>query len=523
MATTPEAQELGALLRRLKERSGHSYGVLAGRLHVSTSTLHRYCNGDAVPAEFVAVERFARLCGAGREELIDLHRRWIVADDARTRGRSGTGTRPPEPEPVAASGPEPVPVVGSESGSGPVVGSASGPEPGAKAAPEPEAATRPDVPAGAAGAVGAVDSAEATESTEPAESAESTEPAETAGPAASPPLLRAESVPGPRADGPRRRRVLVALAAAAVVAVAVPVAVFATGGGGGRPDRAAPGSVPSGPATGAAALVRPGSSPSATPTATPTPTPSGSASGTPTGLPGTATPSAPASRPAPGRNPSPTAPPSGGAPATGVPLRVGISSYNWEHPCGQYYLLDGEPGRVPPPPPPQDHRSWARSLGAVDGGGMRLELTATGRTADSVVINDIHVRVVGRSAPLPWSAYSMGEGCGSGVVPQTFAVDLDRSRPDLRPVAGQDGDTIVPAKDFPYKVASDDPQVLRFDVTTEAHDVRWYLEVSWSSGDRKGVIRVDDGGRPFRTSATAGRPSYIWWADPGEWRPSEGN
>ncbi|MZE54844.1 helix-turn-helix domain-containing protein, partial [Streptomyces sp. SID5770] len=92
MATTPEAQELGALLRRLKERSGRSYGVLAGRLHVSASTLHRYCNGDAVPAEFAAVERFARLCGAEREELIELHRRWIVADDARTRGRAATGT-----------------------------------------------------------------------------------------------------------------------------------------------------------------------------------------------------------------------------------------------------------------------------------------------------------------------------------------------------------------------------------------------------------------------------------------------
>ncbi|MBW5422071.1 helix-turn-helix domain-containing protein, partial [Streptomyces sp. BG9H] len=40
---------LAELLRGLKERSGLSYGVLAKRLHMSTSTLHRYCNGDAVP------------------------------------------------------------------------------------------------------------------------------------------------------------------------------------------------------------------------------------------------------------------------------------------------------------------------------------------------------------------------------------------------------------------------------------------------------------------------------------------
>ncbi|WUB14721.1 helix-turn-helix domain-containing protein [Streptomyces platensis] len=29
----------------MKERSGRSYGVLAGQSHMSVSTLHRYCNG----------------------------------------------------------------------------------------------------------------------------------------------------------------------------------------------------------------------------------------------------------------------------------------------------------------------------------------------------------------------------------------------------------------------------------------------------------------------------------------------
>ena len=35
--------------------------ALARRLHVSPSTLHRYCSGDAVAAEFAPVDRFARL------------------------------------------------------------------------------------------------------------------------------------------------------------------------------------------------------------------------------------------------------------------------------------------------------------------------------------------------------------------------------------------------------------------------------------------------------------------------------
>ncbi len=82
---TPEAEHFAALLKELKGRSGRSYGVLAGRLHVSTSTLHRYCNGDAVPNEYAPVERFARLCGASGDELVEVHRRWIVADAARRR------------------------------------------------------------------------------------------------------------------------------------------------------------------------------------------------------------------------------------------------------------------------------------------------------------------------------------------------------------------------------------------------------------------------------------------------------
>ncbi|HET6355702.1 helix-turn-helix transcriptional regulator, partial [Streptomyces sp.] len=82
---TPEAEEFAALLRQLKDRSGRSYGVLAGKLHVSTSTLHRYCNGDAVPTEYAPVERLARLCAATPDELVDLHRHWILADGARKR------------------------------------------------------------------------------------------------------------------------------------------------------------------------------------------------------------------------------------------------------------------------------------------------------------------------------------------------------------------------------------------------------------------------------------------------------
>ncbi|MFD0372688.1 helix-turn-helix domain-containing protein [Streptomyces sp. NPDC127114] len=382
------ANGLAGLLRGLKERSGLSYGALARQLHVSTSTLHRYCNGDAVPADFAPVERLGRLCGATRDELVELHRAWIVADDARRRGRTAE------------------------------------PEPGAQA--EPAVSAEP---------------AESRERTEPAEPAttllvasEPTEPGRSSGPG--------------QPSGPSRSRLKGAVAAAAVVVLAVPGAYLVGRVGDTAPDD----DRPAAPAT--------------------------------------------------------TAP---------APLSVGISSYNWAEPCGQYFLLDQDPGHVPPPPPPQDNRTWGRSLGGVDGGHMQLQLTVTGRTQAPVVLAKLHVRVVERDKPLDRTAYSMGDGCGSGITPQTFDVDLDAPRPYAKPVAGQDGDGVVPAKDFPYKVATGDPQVLNLDVHTEQHATAWYLELDWSSGDKKGRIRVDDGGEPFRTSAIEGRPTYGYWPDKGEW------
>ncbi|MFI1502519.1 helix-turn-helix domain-containing protein [Streptomyces platensis] len=84
-----ETAEFARQLRRLKERSGRSYGVLAGQLHMSVATLHRYCNGGAVPRDFAPADRLARRCGATPDELVELHRRWIVADEARRRSRGG--------------------------------------------------------------------------------------------------------------------------------------------------------------------------------------------------------------------------------------------------------------------------------------------------------------------------------------------------------------------------------------------------------------------------------------------------
>ncbi|MEV6400625.1 helix-turn-helix domain-containing protein [Streptomyces sp. NPDC051907] len=476
-----EGEQFAALLRALKDRSGKSYGVLAGKLHVSTSTLHRYCNGDAVPTDYAPVERLARLCAATPDELVELHRRWILADGARRRARAEGAA----PTPVAEAVPTPV----AEAAAEPSAVPEPSPVPEATATAKLEPAAMPEPAAAAAsGASGETAPADdATPSRTPCRT-----PGRTPGGASS---LAPSDAPA-RAS---RRRLRIALTAAAVVAaLAIPAAVIANSAPGESDDKAADRS-----AVGASATPSTDAKPSS---AKPSASPSKSASAS-------ASPSK-----------SRSAPPSSGrkaAPPTGdeVPLRVGLSSYNWDEPCGQFFLVDREPKKVPPPAAPHNHRGWKGSEDGVDAGHMRVQLTATGKTADAVVINKVRVQVVGRKPALPWNAYSMGEGCGSGVTPQWFDVDMDPVQPKVKPVAGQDGDTVVPAKDFPFQVSSKDPQVINFDVHTEQHDVNWYLEVDWSLGDQKGTVRVDDEGKPFRTSAIEGRTVYEWWHTTNEWLP----
>ncbi|MEU3654334.1 helix-turn-helix transcriptional regulator [Streptomyces sp. NPDC032161] len=500
---TPEAEDFAALLKELKGRSGLSYGVLAGRLHVSTSTLHRYCNGDAVPNDYAPVERLGRLCGAKPDELVELHRRWIVADAARRR-----------PAPAAESASAPVSAPASASASG--TASAVAPDPAPASGPVSGSASGPGtVPERDAPVVGGTASAEGTDA-RPAESGDrdggsagddGSDMAATGSGAATGTGTAARSR---RFRSSPRMRVL--LAAAAVVALTVPTTMVVsklsgTGDGalsnapmvdGVKNDMPAP---PAGEDR-KGTTASPGT-PSASATSgakrTPSLKPGGGSSG-----------SASAGS---GRGAGAGGTRTGG----GLPVSATISSYNWAAPCGQYYVLDREPENVPPPPSPQDARGWARALGGVDGGHMQLELTLQGKSGDAVVLDDLHVRQVARKAPLPWSAYSMGEGCGSGITPQTFDVDLDDSRPVLRPVAGEKAGKPVPPKDFPFRVTSTDVEVFDLDVHVEAHDVSWYLELDWNSGGRKGTLRIDDGGKPFRTSAIETRPLYKYRYDTVQW------
>ncbi|MFD0408141.1 helix-turn-helix domain-containing protein [Kitasatospora sp. NPDC127116] len=432
-----ETEEFAAMLRELKERSGRSYGALATRLHVSTSTLHRYCNGAAVPTEYAPVERLARVCGAGGEELVELHRRWILADAARRREASPAGT-------PAAAAPVPTPTP------------APTPQPQPQPQPEAEPRLRPDA---------------------------APDPQSAAAPEEEPEVTTTHPVPPPA--GPRRRiRTRVLLSATAVVALAAVASGLLlrdTGDNGGTPNASA--SSPAAPSV--AATAGAGTAPTGAPAP---PAPAGSAAAD---TPSAAAPAAPEDLPA--------------------PFHVSVLSNGWGSPCDQWFLSARSPAQVTPPPSSSGRiDSWAASQRLVPAGHLRIELTALGASSDAVVLNSMSVQVVSTRPAPKWNAYTPGSGCGGGLEPASFAVDLDAATPRLVPVAGREGERRTGTTDFPYRISATDPQVIDVDAATRSQDVSWFLELVWTGKDgRKGTMRVDLGDQqPFRTVGMQGAPNY---------------
>lgn len=479
-----DVEEFAALLRRLKARTDRSYGALARRVNMNTSTLHRYCAGDAVPLDFAPVERFAALCGATPAERLELHRLWIQAVAARQRPRASGAQESPESEPTPVPDPAPVPVSDAVDA-------------------EPVAGDGPEGVGGPDGSHGSEDSDESESGSSDTAEAE---------PVSSVPTVSSSSGgsgPRPRRAWYRRR---VAVTAAVVTVLLVTLGSLSALSDDRRSDDASQNVGPSeGPTPTDTGDPRDRRSTS------PSPKSSGpsSSSPSPDGKGKTSKP------PGKGGEPSGNAGRPNGSGSTGLPLTWTANSHGWTFDCGHEYVVDRKPEEVPPPPITQDAARWAASQNAVHGRETIVKISVQGKSSTAVVLEALRVRVVGRSTELKGAGYSMDEGCGGAITPRSFAVDLDKDRPIARAVAGGDVDGPIPAMRMPYRVSAEDPEVLLVNARTNSCDCRWYLELDWSSQGRTGTIRVDDHGKPFRTSGVKGLPRY-WYGSVGserQWVP----
>ncbi|MGW6446282.1 hypothetical protein [Lentzea sp. NPDC055074] len=161
--------------------------------------------------------------------------------------------------------------------------------------------------------------------------------------------------------------------------------------------------------------------------------------------------------------------------------------------------------------------------GAVLGTGGIVAVTLQGLTEDmAVVLQSMRAEVISRKPPAE-GIYLPGQ-CGSDMTPRFFAVDLSTAAPTAVPRAGQSSGQRVEAKSFPFKIGPNDVEQFYVTVNSPAEDVEWVLLVQWSSGTRTGEFRVDDHGKPFRTTATTKATRWCTSSDDNRlvWRPSCG-
>ncbi|MFG2364422.1 helix-turn-helix domain-containing protein [Streptomyces mirabilis] len=487
VSTGDDVEQFAALLRRLKDRTDRSYGSLARRLNMNTSTLHRYCSGEAVPQDYAPVERLAAFCGATPEERLELHRLWLLAVTARQRSRAGERAAEPAtaeeateptnaegvPEPAGgrrASGPDSRTALGA-GGSTDVIG---GDRDGTSGAPQRLDASASDPDASDAGA---------SDAGLPASAAP--------GPGSPEPTVQWDATRSTGRPWYRHRRTAVGAATATVLLVTLGSLSALSA------DRSHDNSAK---ATGRSRTTETGTShhPSATATS---PSSSPSAGARATG--------------SPEAKGGPSAGTKSGAPApTSVPLAWTVDSQVWDGGCGYDYVIEKEPTQVPPPPVEQDAGVWAATQGAVPGRQTMVQISMQGKSSTAVVLEALRVRIVSRGTPVTGNAYAMGQGCGGDLAPRDFSVNLDINRPIPHARAVQ----------FPYRVSAEDPEVLLVTAATETYDCTWYLELDWSSQGRTGTVRIDDHGRPFRTSSIKGL-SHYWYGTNGhgvrQWVPTD--
>ncbi|MEU7089396.1 hypothetical protein [Streptomyces achromogenes] len=152
-------------------------------------------------------------------------------------------------------------------------------------------------------------------------------------------------------------------------------------------------------------------------------------------------------------------------PADGDPLAVAVEVRNHD-----YVTLDLGDGVVDVP---------------AAGHTVRVVVTSTAPSA--VVLTGLRAQVLSREEAAGDLARHAAE-----LPVRRFEVLLDSDPPRVRALA---------ESDFPYRIATDESEVLDLLVSTERGLVRWVLWLDWTSAGRQGSTRIDLQGHAFRTAA----------------------
>ncbi|HEY8985916.1 MAG TPA: hypothetical protein VIU15_40880 [Streptomyces sp.] len=121
------------------------------------------------------------------------------------------------------------------------------------------------------------------------------------------------------------------------------------------------------------------------------------------------------------------------------------------------------------------------------------------------LLTGARVQIVARRPPVHGT--HVQNPCGSEVPRRVFDLDLDRPTPQLVPAKVTDDrpdeEGVENVTDWPYQVKGGDPEYLVIRPKSQRYDTEFRVLLDWTREGHKGVLVLDDHGKPFRVTATA--------------------
>jgi len=167
--------------------------------------------------------------------------------------------------------------------------------------------------------------------------------------------------------------------------------------------------------------------------------------------------------------------------------------------------------------------AWARANGGIPRSGNAITLTLQEQKGESIVIDSIHARVVGRAAPKAVSVPQLSGGCG-GATQSYFVIDLDKGdSPEAQPESGTPAPGVTaPPIPLPHKLdPGDQIESWNIRVVSTGCDCRFVLSFDLSLGSQRATYDVTlADGQPWHVSADTGARWAVRSGSDGIWLPA---
>lgn len=203
----------------------------------------------------------------------------------------------------------------------------------------------------------------------------------------------------------------------------------------------------------------------------------------------------------------------------GAPVQVStitdIDRFNSDVVHVPEFIVERPIGQVPPPPNGESQEgryAWAKEMDGVDATASLFRTVLSGKESSPVVLQGLDVKVVERRPAMRGTHLSYF-GLGAPQSVRYISIDLSKNPPTWDYI----GNKAKPEDHFPLRVSSSESEVFDVQAFNLRDDVSWYLDFQYTADGEDGTIRVDDNGKPFRTTASDAADGYGWFE--GRWQP----